>query len=174
MKTLRIIAPITFLIALALWGLFGFLVWSLYAERAEYAKAQTAAGAAELRGESASRLRASVRDTENERAAIENLSKMSILRAVEIIEATGRQAGATEVSIGEATPLPPAKDMPAGLTAVVIVVNASGSFASLMREVSLYETLAMPSSLEQFELEKTGGSWSSTARIRVLLSLETP
>jgi hypothetical protein len=165
MPTSRIGAWLSFVLALTLWALFGYLVWELYGERAEYVAASTAAQEAELRGQSASRLRASVHDTEVERAALESLLETGILRAVEILETTARQAGATDVSIGEATPMPVGNST--ALTSVSIVVNMQGSFSALMRAVSLYETLTVPSTLEQFEMEEVGSAWRATMRVRV-------
>jgi hypothetical protein len=166
MNMLRLSAWLTFLLSIALWGLFGYLVWQLYGERVEYVAAATAAQEAELRGESASRLRATIHDTEVERASLDGLLDIGILRAVEVLETTGRQAGATEVTIGEATPMP-LTAAPAGLTSVSIVVNMQGSFSALIRALSLYETLTIPSILEQFEMEEVGSAWRATARVRV-------
>lgn len=170
MHTLRLTAWFSFLVSLMLWGLFGFFVWSLYDERLEYVEAASVAQESELRGQSASRLRATVQDTESERAALASLLDVGILRAVEIIETTGRQAGATEVTIGEATPMTLSGTVPAGLTSVSVVVNLQGSFSSIVRAISLYETLTVPSNLEQFEMEQLGSAWRATVRVRVYLT----
>lgn len=170
MANSRLIAWLSLVVSLILWGAFVFLVWSLYDERIMYLEAASVAQESELRGQSVARLRASVQDTEVERAALNSLLDVSILRAVEIIETTGRQAGATEVTIGEATPMPLSGNVPAGLTSVSAVVNLQGSFASIVRAISLYETLTVPSRLEQFEMEKLGNSWRATVRVRVYLT----
>ncbi|MFZ2555665.1 MAG: hypothetical protein WAZ27_00195 [Minisyncoccia bacterium] len=174
MRALRTISIFALLFALSLWGVFGYLVWTLPSERSAYAAAIVTADENALRGESLSRLRAAVRDTENERAALGNLLNLTILRAVEILETTGKQAGATNVSIGEATPLPAAKTDPKGLSTISVVVNLEGSFAALMRAVNLYETLAIPASFEQFEMEKIESSWRMTARFKIFLLPLTP
>lgn len=160
------------LVSFSLWGIFGFMVWNLYGERRAHAEASVTASQEATRGESASRLRAAVQSTEAERASLDSLLNISILRAVEILETTARQSGATEASVGEASPTPPAATDPQGLMSVAIVINASGSFTALMRALSLYETLAVPSVLEQFEIEKVDKTWRSTARVRVYLSSE--
>lgn len=170
MNTIRFTAWLSLILAFALWGVFGYLVWSLYGERTEYVEAATAAEESDLRGQSVARLRASVQDTEVERAALKSLLDVSVLRAVEVIETTGRQAGATEVSIGEASPQALSGKVPTGLTSVTIVVNLQGSFTAVMRAISLYETLTIPSTLQQFELEKLGDTWRATVRVRVFLT----
>jgi hypothetical protein len=167
MKTLRLTAWVSFLLSIALWGAFGYLVWSLYDERVEYVEAAANAQQAELRSQSASRLHASVQDSEVERASLEGLLDITILRAVEILETTARQAGARDVTIGEATPQASSATV---LPSVSVVVNMQGSFTSLVRAVSLYETLTVPSTLEQFQMEKVDDSWRATARVRVYLS----
>lgn len=174
MRTIQTIAILSFLLTAALWAIFGYLVWTLPSERAAYATALSVASDNELRGESSSRLRAIVNDSKVERASLEGLLDLTILRAVEILETTGKQAGATKVSIGEATPVPPAANAPQGLSTVSIVVNLEGSFVALMRAISLYETLAIPSTLEQFEMEKIDSSWRMTARFKIFLLPQTP
>lgn len=173
MRLLHLSAWGAFTVAIALWCGFGLLFWALYGERADFTQAQATMEQDALRGESAARLHASVQDTLTERASLESLLDMSILKAVEMIETTGRKAGATDVSIGNASPLTGASG-PKDLMPYSIVLNASGSFSSLMRAASLYETLTIPSTLEQFELERVDKSWKSTIRLRVLLSSKTP
>lgn len=167
MHTLRLTAWLSFLLSLVLWVVFGYLVWSLHGERAAYVEAAANAQEAELRGQSASRLRASVQDSEVERASLERLLDLTILRAVEMLETTARQAGARDVSIGEATPQ---GGSATALTSVSVVVNMQGSFSAIMRATSLYETLTVPSTLEQFEMAKMDDAWRATARVRVYLS----
>lgn len=174
MRSFRIIAPCTLLLALGLWGVYGYLVWTLPTERAAYVAALAIADENALRGESLSRLRSAVRDTETERVAIRGLLNLNILRAVEILETTGKQAGAKSVSIGEASPIPAGKNDPKGLSAVAVVVNLEGPFVALMRAASLYETLAIPSSFEQFEIQKVESSWRMTARFKIFLLPQTP
>lgn len=154
------------LVAVAAWAGFGRLILQLDRERASYVAAEELSKQETLRGESATRLRATIQGTEAERAAIEGLVGLTILQAVEAIEQAGEAAGANDVAIGEATPT----NAPQGLAAVSIVVNASGSFGSLHRAISLFETLPIPAKLEQFELakEEQSNSWRLTARLRVL------
>lgn len=165
---MRLFAGMTFLVALALWGAFGFLVYDLNGARAELALAQTEAREESLRGESAARLRATIQDTEAERAALESVVKVPILTAVEAIESAGKKAGATEVSIGNASPT--GAGMPEGVMAVSVVVNARGSFAALIRTLRVFETLSLPSTVEQFELEHVDNAWRFTARLRLIVA----
>jgi hypothetical protein len=60
------------------------------------------------------------------------------------------------------------------LQAVAFVVQAQGSFSSLMKLVALFEHLPLVSSVGEIDLERTAaanqkaGLWHLTARIRVL------
>jgi hypothetical protein len=163
---LSIVAYGSFAIAVALWAAFGALVWQLGLERAAYAEGVERTKQESIRGESTARLRASVQGTEAERAALESLVQITILQAVEAVEQAGEVAGASNVEIGEASP----STAPEGFSAVMIVVNASGSFAALTRAVSLFETLPIPAKLQQFELVKAEqqNAWRLTARLNVL------
>ncbi len=155
-------------LALVAWGGFGFLVYDLYAERAAYARDSLAFEEESLRGESATRLRSVVRDTEAERNALTSVISVPLLDVAEMIEAAGNDAGATNVSIGEATPLP---KPPKNLSIYTFVLNANGSFATLMRTVILLESLPVPTKIERFEISKSDKTWRLTARINATIAL---
>jgi hypothetical protein len=165
-----IIPWLLFCCSLAMWGVFGFLVWSLYGERTAYVEAAAAAQEAGLRGESLSRLRALVEDTKEDRTSLETLLAIDILRAVQVLEETARQAGARDVVVGEANATAVGGKAPKNLSSVSVVINMGGSFSSLSRTMSLYETLTLPATLEQFDMEKVGSAWRATARVRVYLT----
>lgn len=166
MRITPLISYVALLLVVVLWGAFGYMTWTLSNERDLYAEAESRSHEEALRGESATRLRASVRDTEAERTALEGILNITILQAVESIETAGKQAGATEVTIGEATPLPVSQ----GLMPISVVVTAKGSFSALLRAVSLFETLPLPTSIEQFSLGKTDKTWILTTRLKVIVA----
>ncbi len=164
-----LLALLMIIIALAAWAGYGGFFWLLGEERAAYTVALEDSEREALRGESAARTHAAVAGTERERAALENLLNITILQAVEAIEQAGDAAGASNMTIGAATPT----EAPKNLTAVSIVANATGSFATLMRAVQLLETLPIPAALEQFELIQSEGGknvWNLTAHVRILMS----
>ncbi len=155
------------LLTLVAWGGFGFLTWQLHAERTSYVQALSETVSKSARDEAMTRLRATLQASAYERAALEKIVGVSILNAVEVIEEAGRSAGATGVTIGEATPITGTAQKIGGVT---IVVNATGSFTALMRTVSLFETLPIPATVEMFEVSKGESTWRLTARIRVTLN----
>lgn len=156
-------------IAVLTWTGYGYLWYALSAERANYQELSATYESESVRGESATRLRSTIQNSERERAALEGVVRISLLDAAETIEEAGRQAGALEVSIGEATPLTKTVH---NLTTYTFVVNAEGSFVALMRTITLFEALPMPSTVEQFEITKTDKTWRLTARLRATLASE--
>jgi len=156
-------------LALAAWGAFGYAVITLHAERVAFAQETADAEAQSSRQEGVARLRATIQASEVERAALESVVAVSILKAVETIEKAAAQAGATDIKTNEATTL---STSPQGLSTVSIGMNAEGSFASLMRTASLLEMLPIPSTIERFEITTTEKAWRLTTRITVTIAGE--
>lgn len=155
-------------LALAAWGALGYFIMRVQGDRAEYASASALAEEASARGGERARLHSTILGTEIERAAIESLVNVTILDAVETIEKAAKEAGASDVKIGEASQGTAAQK----LSSVSFTVTASGSFIAVMRTIALFETLPLPSTVEQFELAKSGTTWRLTARLRVTLAAE--
>lgn len=168
MRLLYTIAGTALLAAAALWAVFVFEIFALANEREAYRVTEANSKEVLLRDESEARLKATVRDTAAEREALNKLFSANLLSVVEAIEKTGLQAGAQSVRLGEATPQSAPLGSLSDIQTVSMVVTLEGSFASLVRAMSLYETLAIPATLEQFEMEKTATVWRATARLRVI------
>lgn len=167
-----LLAIASLLLAIILWGAFGYLVFMLPRERAEYAEALAVSAQEAVRAESSSRVKAIIQDTEVERAALLSLLQVPLIDAIKIVEDAARAAGASQVSIGEATPLSVKNPSPAPppTTHVAVVVQAQGTFPALLRAVSLFETLTIPSTLDGFDLEKTEKGWRLTARLTLAVA----
>lgn len=166
-----LLAITTFLLAALLWGVFIYLVVALPRERARYAEALVVSAQEAVRAESSARVKAVVQDTEIERAALLSLLQVPLIDAIKIVEDAARAGGARTVSIGEATPIN-GKTSPAAppMTRVAVVVQAQGSFAALVRTISLFETLTIPATLDGFDLEKGEETWRLTARITIAVA----
>ncbi len=158
----------TFLcLSLVAWGGFAYMINMLSSERLAYADAYVIAQQESERGELLTRLRATIQSTEVERAALESLTSVTILQAVQTIEAAGKTAGATNVVIGGATPV---SNPPKGLAVYSVALTAQGTFVALMRTVSMFEKLPIPSTVEQFEISKGEKAWNLTARLQVTIT----
>lgn len=167
-----IIAIMSLLLALVLWGVFAYLVLTLPRERAQYVEALTVSSQEAVRAESASRVKAIIQDTEVERAALLSLLQVPLIDAIKIVEDAARAAGVRTVTIGEATPVAAKSPSPAAppTTRVAIVVQAEGTFPALVRTVSLLETLSIPSMLDGFDMEETKDGWRLTARLTLAVA----
>jgi hypothetical protein len=155
------------LLAFAAWGGFAYLVIFLGDKRFEYADLAAVSAQDSERQESSTRLRALVQGTEVERAALESVAGVRIVDAAETIEGAVFAAGAREIAISEAS-VQPAN--PQGISNVSVGVNATGSFASVMRAVLLLESLPLPSNVEQFEIAQDKEEWRFVARLRLTLA----
>lgn len=155
------------LVPVAAWAGVGYGVYALHAKRRAYEERFVQAKDAEVRGESVVRLRAALQATEVERAAIEGVSKLSVVQVAEIIERAGTSAGA-KVQIGEAT----TKKTDRGFTTIAMRVQATGSFQSLLRAASLFETLPVPSVIERMEFSYTDKAWALSASIAVTIDAD--
>ena len=167
-----LIAITSLVLAILLWGVFGYLVFALPRERAEYEDALVVSAQEAVRAESSARVKAIIQDTEVERAALFSLLQVPLIDAIKIVEDAARAGGARSVSIGEATPVSVKTTSPAAppTTRVAVVVQSQGSFAALMRTVSLFESLTIPATLDGFDLEKAEEGWRLTARLTIAVA----
>lgn len=129
------------------------------------------------------RLHALARDTENQRVQLENLTRSDVVSVANMIDGIGKIAG-VQLKIGGANPesLPKKKGSndTLALNAVGFVVEADGTFASVMHAAALLESLPVLSSIQNLEFERPllssdsksakPSTWHLTARIRVLVA----
>lgn len=164
------IAWVVLLLGLAAWMGFVGMLWLLNGERSAYAAALSERGDRKVRGDVQSKLRVVVRDTAQERAALESAVRIPIVTAVEIIEAAGKMAGVRSLSILEASPQAAStKD----ISTVSVLVQAEGTFPSLVRAVALFETLPLATTVERIQFERFKDMWRISVQLRVLLGTET-
>lgn len=167
-----LLAIASLLLAAVLWSAFGYLVFVLPRERAEYVEALAASAQEAVRAESSSRVKAIIQDTEVERGALLSLLQVPLIDAIKVVEDAARAGGARTVSIGEVTPVAVKAPSPAAppTTRVAVVVQAEGTFSALMRVISLFEVLTIPSNLDSVDLEKTENTWRLTARLTLAVA----
>ena len=178
MSTRTLSAWGSLLIAILLWAGFGLLVWQLSEERARYASLKADVALQEGRDKASAELRGLIRDTKDEREALEQLSRTDVLAAAATIEAVGIAAGA-RVSIESAASTSLGGKQTKDIGAIVVVAHAEGTFQSLIQAAALFESLPFPSMVENYEMQASprssgrGDSWSMTARIRIMTSSNT-
>lgn len=121
------------------------------------------------------RLSGIVADTKDERERLDTLIQPDVVSIVDTIEAAGA-AARVKATVSDALPQGISRELPGGqpLQAVAFVVQAQGSFSSLMKLLALFEHLPLVSSVEEVDLEQSSAAnpktatWHLTARIRVL------
>lgn len=120
------------------------------------------------------RLSSLVATTADERALLDSFAQLDVVSIVKTMEAAGKSMH-VNVQVNDAQPEIGAQALPGGgnLQPVGFVVEARGTFSSLMRVTALFEHLPLVSSVEQVELEYLGTSgagvlpWHLTLRVRV-------
>jgi hypothetical protein len=161
------------LVALALWGGFGFLVSQVSAERERYATLKADIAQQEGREKTATGLRSLLRDTKDERDALIQLSSTDVLAAAATIEAAGQAAG-VDVIIESAATTPLGGKQTKELHEVVVVAHAEGTQQALLKAASLFESLPFPSRVQSYELQSIPSTnarterWSMTMRVRIV------
>jgi len=171
--------------AAALWtGVFMYAAWISAERDAGMSQAADAQSVSE-REIANIRLHALVRDTENLRTQLEGLARADVIGIANTIDSIGKIAGVT-LKIGAATPESTVQKRgtvnTSVLHAVGFVIEADGTFPSLMHAAALLESLPTLSSVQGMEFEHTplsGSSasaksapWHLTARIRVLTAVD--
>lgn len=119
------------------------------------------------------RISALASDTEDERAKLEGLVKKDVVTIVNTLEAAGTPLG-TKLSVKNAQAAGVGEELADGtkLRPVEFLVEGNGSFATLMRVVSVYEHLPLVASLSQVEIGRTvsgtgASDWNLVLRVRV-------
>ena len=185
MRTGTVTASVAVLAALAAWaGVFAYAAWlseQVDAQRSRYTDAQTVAE----REIAAVRLHALARDTQNLRTQLETIARPDIVGIANTIDSLGKIAGVT-VRIGEAMPEVAPGKRTASTTPILhgvgFVVEANGTFQSVMHAAALLAALPALSSLQSLDLEHvpssaggrsgTSAQWHLTARIRMLTTAD--
>jgi hypothetical protein len=169
MNTSSILAWCTLALGLGAWGGTLYLADRIAFESEARTFAATNQEQASQKQMSAIRTRALAEETKDERAELERLLGSDVVALANTIESAGKSAGVA-VRISDALPESAGNIM----QAVGFVIEAQAGFASLMRVVAVLESLPLPVSIEQLELEHTAGSggnagsWRLSARLRIL------
>lgn len=170
MRKNTVVAFFVLMLAIALWVGFVGMVWQLSAERARYATLQSDIATREQEEELGTRLRALVRETNEEREVLEALIQTDILTAVATIEAAGDASGTDLVIQNVSEP----QSGGGNVRTITLVAHAEGDLTALANTLVLLESLPFPAVIENVRLganEVSGtqnGTWQMTTRIRII------
>jgi hypothetical protein len=164
-------------LALLAWVGVWFFAQAIAQDESDRAAAVAAAQESSAQTDSSVRMHALTQDTAQERAQLDALLNVDVVSAANMIEAAGTAAGAA-VTLGDAVPENAPTSAPGGsaIQAVGFIVDAQGTFPALMRAAELFETLPIPSTLTQLDIQQVpnpagagaSNQWHMSAYIRVL------
>jgi hypothetical protein len=159
------------------------IAWIAVAYFAQAITAQEDARAAALEAQQQSsdaqsssvRLHALAQDTEPDRTTLEGDLAVGIAPIANTLKNAGTSAG-VDLTLSGALPEPASSSGGSdSVGAVGFVVEGTGTFSALMRTVQLLETLPLPSSVQQLDIQqipdpsgKPGETWHLNANILVL------
>jgi hypothetical protein len=170
------LAALALVLGLVSWGGVAYLANRIAYESEARVFAEASEEQSSIKHMSAIRTRALALETKDERAELERLLNADVIALANIIESAGERVGVT-IRISDA--LPESVGTGAPLEAFGFVVEAQGSFSSLMHVSAALVSLPVPVSLEQLEFEHVAsgggnaGSWRLSARLRILTAAHT-
>lgn len=166
------IALLLLALALCAWAGIGYALYAVMDAGTELQTLSEVSTQTSAKQTTAARLHSIMRQSADDRAALNEFVSSDIVHLVDVVSATGDAAGVT-FAISEASPdnkvAPP-------LSAVAVVASASGTFTKLVRAVALVQTIPAPVSLDQFELRHssgTGNTWQLSMRLHLFAEADT-
>lgn len=173
MKTFRSFSgwfALTVMIILWALAVYGYL--SIEQQKNNYATLVANANAEAQTVAQASRLHGLMNETKGERAALSGVISADVIALVDAVDAVGKTIG-IDIQVSNVQPEAPKKGAPAGAPIPVgFVVQAQGSYAQISRLIELLTALPIPSTVQQFELARSGTSWGITVKVRALTASE--
>lgn len=163
---------------IAWWGVV-VLAGSISDEETARSMSQSSTGETAAQQEAALHLHTLALDTASERSQLNALVPTDIVGIVNSINAVGPAANVkTQIGSASAQPLP--TGAPQGLSAIEFTVQSDGTFAATMRAAQMFETLPLPSSVDELDFEHIPSSdpkspsspWQLTVRILILTTAQ--
>lgn len=173
-----VIAIVILALSLASWAGVWYLWNAIGDAAATHAASQDSADSAIAQSAANARLRALALDTADARQALVQAAHADIVSSAKVIESVGPAAHVSLKVSGayaeQVAPPPSASAYP--LHAIGFNVEATGSFAAIMKAAELLDALPLSTSVEQFDIAqvpqdasaKAAPQWRLTERIRLL------
>ncbi|MDO8481856.1 MAG: hypothetical protein Q7S75_02120 [bacterium] len=182
-RPITLIAFVAVAAALVAWGALAVFAWNIMSEESKIRSHATYTEAVTARENVSMGLNALARDTKSGRDQLDSLTRKEVLEIANIIEGVGKSTGVT-VKIGGATSEPVTQKSGKSITvnttmhAVNFIVDAEGTFSSVMHTALLFENLPAISSIQSLQLVRVQNSgdsakaktklWRLSARIQVI------
>ena len=178
----RYVAWPLLLLAILTWCAVGLFVWVILTDEEDRATSVQSMQETESKEASALRLYSLAQDTAQKREQLDKIFHTDVVSMVDMIESAGKTAGAKLVVSNVQTQDTPLAQTASGspIIATGFVVEAQGTFPSIMHLVRLFETLPVPSKLDRLDVERTSaatpgasGLWRINAHLNVLTTSDT-
>jgi hypothetical protein len=165
------------LVAIALWSATGYFVWFTMQEITDHATKIAQVNSMTAEQADTAHMHAIAVSTAPDRAKLAATFQSDLISVVNLIESTGASAHTKTVVTGaaaEGDPTPIDPQHPVHATA--FTVQSDGTFTSVMRAALYFQTLPLPSSIEQMDIARsaqtsqtdTSGQWHMNLRLRIL------
>jgi len=166
MRYSHILTAIATLLALSALGVAVWLAATLSKENTALSELRYEYESAVQRNTYASSVRSLLRDIEDERDKLYEISsELDPVDIIKFVENVGKTAG-TSVIINAVSPGTAPEEDPT-LSSFLITLNSEGSFKQLFHLVTLLETLPFPSEIEKVRFEKLERKWNMSSVVRV-------
>ena len=172
--SLTSVAFVVLVLAIAAWVGVWFLFSDVSGRSSERAQSLSSAAVKNSQQANAIETVALASDTLSQRTALDHEVSTDVVGIADGIQSASKAAGVI-TTIGSAS-ANGAPNTASGTTALVFVVQSTGTFAQVWRAAQLFETLPLPSTVQELDFEQLpnsiakNGSWQLTARIEVLTS----
>lgn len=169
---------VALLAAFALWAGVGYFAWTIADAAEEHRAIIASMEQEELEHATALRLHALARETKDMRTRLEQISNSDLVEILDTIEALARDTR-IPIGIGQAPSIVSTESSPIRIASFVI--EAQGTFSQVVQVIALLETLPIPSTLDELQLEQQAGaegksakSWHLVAQMRFFTTADIP
>jgi hypothetical protein len=173
--SLTFLSLLAFVLALAAWVLVWFLYTDVSNRLSDRTNALSSLSLQSAQQENAIGQHALVSDTAAQRSQLDAAVATDVVGIAGAITAAGNAAG-TQTTIGSASVV--ASSEAASVNELEFVVQSTGSFQQIWRAAELFQSLPLPSTVSEIDLEqlptsgKQTSQWQLTAHIDVLTSAQ--
>ena len=155
------------LIAIALWAFVIYSYRTVDLEKTNFVALASTDEQASQKEAWLIKLHGLLNETKQERASLVGVLPQDVIAFVDSIEALSKTAG-IEIHMSGVQPENTKGAKPGTAPGVNFTIQASGSFAQIMRVVQLLDSMSYPTQIQQLELSNSGLTWQLTANVRAL------
>ena len=165
------------LTALCVSALASLFAWHITRLQSVHTTNISQAAAESAKQVSIARVHSFLTSTAADRQKLDGLTRMDIVSIVDMIEQAGKTAGVDAQINNVPSPIVSALARSTTLPTLDFIVQAQGTFAQVMKAAAFFQSLPVPSSVQELSFERLPGSgsalWHMSARVRIVSSPTT-